>query len=100
MIITYFRLYQAGIDFNSLHLHPTVQDNTNNNNAAANSITSLMAPVQFPVPCGTPRLGALVSWDHSTSWNVPTTEQLMPGAGGSGAGGCMFEVDMAGEAKG
>ena len=74
----FFRLYQAGINFNPLSLYPQVR---------------------MPVPRGTPMLSPLVHWDHSQTWGVPTLEQLMAGGGGAGAS-CVYEVELGTDSPG
>ena len=60
----------------------------------------LRAPVQFPVPSGTPMVSPLVRWDHGASWNVPTMDQLMGGSGSGSGAGCVYEVDISEESAG
>jgi hypothetical protein len=77
------RLHLAGVDFNPLLLHCTPP-------------ASL-----FPVAPGTRMLGGLVSWEHATSWSVPTLEQLTAGAGGgAGAAACVYDVHIGHDSPG
>ncbi|XP_029173773.1 fatty acid synthase-like isoform X1 [Nylanderia fulva] len=38
-------------------------------------ISKLYPPISFPVSRGTPMIGPLIKWDHSTKWEVPTFTQ-------------------------
>ena len=53
------RLYMSGIDLAPLRLHGDA--------------------VQYPVTPGTPMIAPLLTWDHSTSWAVPTYDQFTAG---------------------
>ena len=59
---------------------------------------ALYAPVQYPVPVGTPMLSSLIRWDHAQSWDVPTPERFLSGGSGS-ASCCSFEIDASEESK-
>lgn len=55
---------------------------------------SLVSPVAFPVPRGTPMISPLVQWDHSDTWAVPKPEDFV--SGGSGRlTDAMYEVTLA-----
>ncbi|XP_012229663.2 fatty acid synthase [Linepithema humile] len=55
-------------------------------------ISKLYPPVSFPVGRGTPMIGPLVKWDHSTDWEVATFKQV---SGRSGE--CVVQVDLSKE---
>ncbi|XP_039309287.1 fatty acid synthase [Solenopsis invicta] len=38
-------------------------------------ISKLYPPISFPVSRGTPMIGPLIKWDHSTAWDVPNFNQ-------------------------
>ncbi|KAK3609643.1 hypothetical protein CHS0354_028847 [Potamilus streckersoni] len=40
------------------------------------------APVEFPVPRGTPFVSPVVQWDHSKIWDVPSTDNFLSGGYG------------------
>ncbi|XP_039309372.1 fatty acid synthase-like [Solenopsis invicta] len=45
------------------------------NAGAQPDISKLYPPISFPVSRGTPMIGPLVKWDHSTAWDVPNFNQ-------------------------
>ncbi|XP_025783452.1 fatty acid synthase [Puma concolor] len=45
----------------------------------------LLPPVEFPVPRGTPLISPHIKWDHSQTWDVPTTKDFPSGSSGSSA---------------
>ncbi|XP_039309277.1 fatty acid synthase-like [Solenopsis invicta] len=45
------------------------------NTGAKLDILKLYPPISFPVGRGTPMIGPLIKWDHSTAWNVPNFNQ-------------------------
>ncbi|KAL3877602.1 hypothetical protein ACJMK2_035297 [Sinanodonta woodiana] len=55
------KCFQSGLNLNPLGVYP---------------------PVEFPVPRGTPFVSPVVQWDHSQSWDVPSTDNFLSGGYG------------------
>ncbi|XP_039303879.1 fatty acid synthase [Solenopsis invicta] len=51
------------------------------NAGAQPDISKLYPPINFPVGRGTPMIGPLVKWDHSTAWDVPNFNQISSHSG-------------------
>ena len=64
-----FRCYQAGLRLDPL---------------------KLFAPVELPVPSGTPMISPHISWDHSHTWNVPRPSNAKKDV----MRGTTFEIDL------
>ncbi|XP_063149333.1 fatty acid synthase [Candoia aspera] len=54
---------------------------------------SLLPPVEYPVPMGTPLISPYIVWDHSQNWDVPKPEDFPTGSGGSGAA-TIYNIDV------
>ncbi|KAL6267202.1 hypothetical protein P5V15_000279 [Pogonomyrmex californicus] len=55
------------------------------------NISKLYPPVSFPVGRGTPMIGPLVKWDHSTEWEVINFKQTQQ------SGECIVQLDLSKE---
>lgn len=68
-----FRLYLNGVNLNPMSLYP---------------------PVNVPVSPTTPMISSLVRWDHSDSWDAPTTAAFLERGSGGSLHGSASSVDV------
>lgn len=55
-------------------------------------ISKLYPPMSFPVGRGTPMIGPLVRWDHSTAWDVADFKRTS-----NNSGECIVQIDLSKE---
>ena len=58
------------------------------------------APVEFPVPRGTPMISPCISkiWDHSVSWSTPKGDDFATSVG-TASSDAVFDIDASEESE-
>ncbi|XP_060027688.1 fatty acid synthase [Erinaceus europaeus] len=54
--------------------------------------SGLLPPVPFPAPRGTPLISPHIQWDHSQTWDVPTSDHFPSGSSFSSA--TVYNIDV------